>query len=154
MSTRLSRSSATPSAALSLSNRRLYVAQRIRGGLSGYSLSAGSPPSLRRSLRARRRALSYLVWDGGGATAGGWSKMSDEPLAREREPIERVRARLDALVKANATPSMRFIRVWAAGLDGGQQPAGRISLEWRRCRAHSQRCGRIGRARTGRHSSL
>src|SRR5262249_41562481 len=46
------RSSATPSAALSLSNRRLYVAQRIRGGLSGYSSSAGSPPSLRRSLRA------------------------------------------------------------------------------------------------------
>jgi hypothetical protein len=31
-----SRSSATPSAALSLSNRRLYVAQRIRGSLSGY----------------------------------------------------------------------------------------------------------------------
>jgi hypothetical protein len=33
---------------------------------------------------------------GGGATAGGWSKMSDEPLACEREPIERVRARLEA----------------------------------------------------------
>src|SRR5262245_3252078 len=60
MSTRLSRSSATPSAALSLSNSRLYVVQRIRGGLSGYSSSVGSPPSLRRSLRARRRALSYL----------------------------------------------------------------------------------------------
>jgi hypothetical protein len=40
----------------------------------------------------------------GGATAGGWSKMSDEPLAREREPIERVRARLEALVMANAAP--------------------------------------------------
>jgi hypothetical protein len=39
-----------------------------------------------------------------GATAGGWSKMSDEPLAREREPIERVRARLEALVMANAAP--------------------------------------------------
>src|SRR5258708_21360795 len=39
-----------------------------------------------------------------GATAGGWSKMSDEPLAREREPIERVRARLEALVRANAAP--------------------------------------------------
>ena len=61
MSTRLSRSSATPSAALSLSNSRLYVAQRIRGGLSGYSSSAGSLPSLRRSLRARRLALSNLV---------------------------------------------------------------------------------------------
>src|SRR5437763_201077 len=39
-----------------------------------------------------------------GAAAGGWSKMSDEPLAREREPIERVRARLEALVRANAAP--------------------------------------------------
>src|SRR5262249_23968373 len=36
--------------------------------------------------------------------AGGWSKMSDEPLARGREPIERVRARLEALVMANAAP--------------------------------------------------
>jgi hypothetical protein len=42
--------------------------------------------------------------DGGGATAGGWSKMSDKPLAREGEPIERVRARLEALVMANAAP--------------------------------------------------
>src|SRR5262249_7105455 len=42
--------------------------------------------------------------EGGGATAGGWSKMRDEPLAREREPIERVRARLEALVMANAAP--------------------------------------------------
>jgi hypothetical protein len=32
---KISRSSATSSAALSLSSRRLYVAQRIRGGLSG-----------------------------------------------------------------------------------------------------------------------
>ena len=30
--------------------------------------------------------------------------MSDKPLAREREPIERVRARLEALVMANAAP--------------------------------------------------
>src|SRR4030095_17078900 len=30
--------------------------------------------------------------------------MSDEPLAREREPIERVRARLEPLVMANAAP--------------------------------------------------
>src|SRR5262244_1597768 len=30
--------------------------------------------------------------------------MSDEPLAREREPIERVRACLEALVMANAAP--------------------------------------------------
>src|SRR5215471_7687563 len=30
--------------------------------------------------------------------------MSDEPLAREGEPIERVRARLEALAMANAAP--------------------------------------------------
>ena len=30
--------------------------------------------------------------------------MSDQPLVREREPIERVRARLEALVMANAAP--------------------------------------------------
>src|SRR6516162_9982493 len=30
--------------------------------------------------------------------------MSDKPLAREREPIERVRARLEALIMANAAP--------------------------------------------------
>ena len=35
---------------------------------------------------------------------GEWSKMSDEALVREPEPIERVRARLEALVKANAAP--------------------------------------------------
>jgi hypothetical protein len=41
-----SRSSATSSAATSLSMSRLYVVQRIRFGLSGYSSSAGSPPSV------------------------------------------------------------------------------------------------------------
>jgi hypothetical protein len=30
--------------------------------------------------------------------------MSDKPLVREREPIERVRVRLEALVKANTAP--------------------------------------------------
>jgi hypothetical protein len=30
--------------------------------------------------------------------------MSDEPRVREHEPIERVRARLEALVMANAAP--------------------------------------------------
>jgi hypothetical protein len=38
------------------------------------------------------------------ATAGGMGKMSDEPLAREGEPIERIRGRLEALVRANAAP--------------------------------------------------
>src|SRR5262249_14046043 len=50
------------------------------------------------------KVMSRGPGDGGGATAGRWSKMSDEPLAREREPIERVRARLEALVRANAAP--------------------------------------------------
>src|SRR5262249_6700992 len=36
------------------------------------------------------------------ATAGGWAKMRNEPVAREL--IERVRVRLDALAKANAAP--------------------------------------------------
>jgi hypothetical protein len=31
--------------------------------------------------------------------------MSDEPVVREHEPIERVRARLEALVRANAAPA-------------------------------------------------
>src|SRR4029077_2239211 len=38
----------------------------------------------------------------GGATAGDDRKMNDDPL--EREPIDRVRARLEALLKANAAP--------------------------------------------------
>jgi hypothetical protein len=36
--------------------------------------------------------------------AGNGSKMNNEPLARERERIERATARLEALVKANAAP--------------------------------------------------
>src|SRR5215468_8447696 len=35
---------------------------------------------------------------------GGRSKMSNEPVERDGEPIERVRARLEALVRANAAP--------------------------------------------------
>jgi len=38
----------------------------------------------------------------GGATAGDDRKMNNEPL--EREPIDRVRARSEALLKANAAP--------------------------------------------------
>src|SRR5215510_308300 len=38
----------------------------------------------------------------GGATPGDDRKMNNEPL--EREPIDRVRARLEALLKANAAP--------------------------------------------------
>src|SRR2546421_12315921 len=38
----------------------------------------------------------------GGATAGDDRKMNNEPL--EREPIDHMRARLEALFKANAAP--------------------------------------------------
>jgi len=38
----------------------------------------------------------------GGATAGDDREMNNEPL--ERKPIDRVRARLEALLKANAAP--------------------------------------------------
>jgi hypothetical protein len=46
---RTSRSSATPSAATSLSMSRLYVDQRIRGGLSGVLIIGRLTPSLRRA---------------------------------------------------------------------------------------------------------
>src|SRR6266511_1577686 len=92
--------------------------------------------------------------------------MSDEPLAREREPIERVRARLEALVMANAAPrcGARFKRqalprgshaerpvqgsrrqeYWAADAGGpGAQQAGK--LETRALFAGSQG-GTVARA--------
>src|SRR5262245_42975620 len=65
-------------------------------------------------LRAPRRAkLTTMRWfcrgrgrhgnEGpGGATAGDGRKMSNDPL--ERETIDRVRARLEALLKASAAP--------------------------------------------------
>jgi hypothetical protein len=58
--------------------------------------------------RARTKELpstrTEIPGEGGGAMTGGWSKVSNEPLARECEPIERVRARLEALARANAAP--------------------------------------------------
>jgi hypothetical protein len=42
------------------------------------------------------------TWGPGGATAGDGRKMNNEPP--EREPIDRMRARLEALLKANAAP--------------------------------------------------
>jgi hypothetical protein len=42
-----------------VSMSRLYVAQRIHVGLSGYSSSAGSALRLRRSLRARRKVSRW-----------------------------------------------------------------------------------------------
>src|SRR5262249_55455666 len=54
----------------------------------------------RRASGGRGRQDNKQEGDGGGAAAGGWSKMSDEPL-RARA---RMRARLEALVRANAAP--------------------------------------------------
>src|SRR5262245_20034921 len=52
-------------------------------------------------------STSRLAWSrhssrSRGATAGDDRKMNNEPL--EREPIDRMRARLEALLKANAAP--------------------------------------------------
>src|SRR5262245_41952222 len=62
-------------------------------GSSGLAASDQSPD--------RTRTPSGPV-DGGRATAGDDRKMNNEPL--EREPIDRMRARLEALLKANAAP--------------------------------------------------
>ena len=63
----------------------------------------------------------------GGATAGDDRKMNNEPL--EREPIERVRARLEALLKANAAPRCRA-RSKRTGkpCQGAAMPNGRCKL--------------------------
>ena len=47
----------------------------------------------REALFLASRLLGSML---AGATAGGCSKMSDEPLARERKPIERVRCSIQA----------------------------------------------------------
>jgi hypothetical protein len=54
----------------------------------------------------------------------------DEPLAREREPIERVRARLEALVRANAAP-----RCGARSKRTGK-PCRAAAMPNGRCRVH------------------
>jgi hypothetical protein len=62
--------------------------------------------------------------------------MSEELLVREREPIERVRARLEAPVRANAAPRC------------GRLEAGAASTGWRRAtttrRSKRPRPGRTG----------
>src|SRR5438132_12171710 len=72
-----------------------------------YSASPFPRRSCRRSRPPRRQARKRSIclrrhcWPGG-ATAGDDRKMNNKPL--EREPIDRVRARLEALLKANAAP--------------------------------------------------
>src|SRR5215472_11502157 len=63
---------------------------------------AHSPAGERHGGRASRGRGRHGNEGPGGATAGDDRKMNDEPL--EREPIDRVRARLEALLKANAAP--------------------------------------------------
>jgi hypothetical protein len=66
--------------------------------------STGERDARRASSGRGRQGNEQDQGIGGGSDGGGWSKMSNEPFAREREPIERVRARLEALVRANAAP--------------------------------------------------
>src|SRR5262249_11746749 len=69
-----------------------HIHQQVNVTEGGQAVVAGDKVTSR--ARGPRRS-------GGG---GGRSKRSDKPLAREREPMERVRARLEALVRANAAP--------------------------------------------------
>jgi hypothetical protein len=66
--------------------------------------------------------------DGGEAAAGGWSKMSDEPLVRE--PIDRMRGRLQALLKANAAPRCGARSKWTS------KPCRAAAMPNGRCRLH------------------
>jgi hypothetical protein len=68
-----------------------HIHQQVNVTQGGQAVVAGDKVTSR--ARGRR-----------GSDGGGWSKMSDEPRVREREPIERVRARLEALAMANAAP--------------------------------------------------
>ena len=61
-----------------------------------------SPAGERHGGRASRGRGRHGNEGPGGATAGDDRKMNNEPL--EREPIDRVRVRLEALLKANAAP--------------------------------------------------
>jgi hypothetical protein len=69
------------------------------------------------------RADCFGGRESGSAGRGGWSKMSDTPLAREREAIERVRARLEALVRA---PPIQNVSGLSQGL------AAHLAAGWRR----------------------
>src|SRR5262249_57583763 len=73
-------------------------------GGKGEAHSSTGERDARRASGGRGRQGDEQGQGGAGATAGARSKMSDEPVAREHEPIERVRARLEALVRANAAP--------------------------------------------------
>ena len=78
-----------------------YTAQANRGKPARHC-EAHSPAGERHGGRASRGRGRHGNEGPGGATAGDDRKMNNEPL--EREPIDRVRARLEALLKANAAP--------------------------------------------------
>src|SRR5262249_3696938 len=77
-------------------------------------------------------------------------KMNDEPLEREPEPIDRVRARLEALLKANAAP-----RCGARSKRTGK-PCQGAAMPNGRCKLHcvSTCLGSIGRIQTGRRMRI
>src|SRR5262249_7244210 len=70
----------------------------------GEAHSSTGERDARRASGGRGRQGDEQGQGGAGATAGARLKMSDEPVAREREPIERGRGRPEALVRANAAP--------------------------------------------------
>src|SRR5262249_43827339 len=96
-------------------DRRAHSSSAISGKL-------GTRPALRTG--------AGWIYDGGGATAGGWSKMSDKPLSRERGPIERVRARVEALARANAAPRC------GARSKGTGKPCRAAAMPNGRCKVH------------------
>ena len=82
----------------------------------GKSTGPRTPEGLERSRRA-----NWKHEGPGGATAGHDRKMNNEPL--EREPLDRVRARSEALLKANAAPrhvTVKHIHQQVNVTEGGQ----------------------------------
>jgi len=89
-----------------------YLEAFAKAGADIITIHVEAGPHVHRSLQAIR-ALGNASVGGpgrldhgnegpGGATAGDDRKMNNKPL--EREPIDRMRARLEALLKANAAP--------------------------------------------------
>jgi hypothetical protein len=90
--------------------RPLQIGMSSAGGcgLGNGAISISCWAKMFRRRRLERQVLGILGrarTSGRRASDGGDDrKMNNEPFERERKPIERVRARLEALVMANATP--------------------------------------------------
>src|SRR5215510_4839917 len=91
-----------------LSASLAHATAQANGGKSARHCEAHSPAGERHGGRASVGGGRHGNGGPGGATAGDGRKMSNEPL--EREPVDRVRARLEALLKANANPRFRMGR--------------------------------------------